>query len=105
MSNFREYIEIINYLQNQYAGSTSLSAWERFENHLNKLNEDKSELGEKIKEMNQQNHELALQQKSLKTQLESVEKLKDKLEQSFGKDDIEKLMEQFRIVTQRSITV
>lgn len=92
---YRDYIEIIDFLQYQYAGSTSLSAWERYETSLNKLNNDQNEVKELITQINDQNEKLKMQHEMLTNRLQIVEQLKDMLEQQIGSDDVQDIMQRF----------
>ncbi|XP_008211366.1 centrosomal protein cep290 [Nasonia vitripennis] len=91
----RDYIEIIDFLQHQYAGSTSLSAWERYEASLNKLNNDRNEVKELISQINDQNENLKIQHETLTSRLQIVEQLKDMLEQQIGSNDVQDIMQRF----------
>ncbi|XP_015607794.1 centrosomal protein of 290 kDa isoform X2 [Cephus cinctus] len=99
----RSYIEIISYLQNQYAGSTSLSALERFNSKLKELMDDRAELDAKLKEAIKSSESLKLQQEILTNRLEVVERLKDILEQKIGSSDVQDLMHRFSENSQQTL--
>ncbi|KAL7306503.1 hypothetical protein TKK_0001202 [Trichogramma kaykai] len=94
-SSNENQIEVIEFLQQQYAGSTSLSSWERFEAAMNKLNSDRKEVKELLGQISDRNNNLEVQRETLSTRLRIVEQLKDILEQQIGKKDVEDTMLKF----------
>lgn len=92
-------------MQHQYAGSTSLSAWERYEAGLNKLNNDRNEVKELISQIHDQNENLKLQHETLTSRLQIVEQLKDMLEQQIGSNDVQDIMQKFATETRQLLTV
>ncbi|XP_058789831.1 centrosomal protein cep290-like isoform X2 [Phymastichus coffea] len=99
----RRYIEIIDFLQHQYAGSTSLSAWERYEIKLNKLNNDRNEVKELILKINEQNENVKIQHETLTSRLQIVEELKNMLEQQIGSGDVQDIMQKFSSATRQTL--
>ncbi|KAJ8673333.1 hypothetical protein QAD02_004595 [Eretmocerus hayati] len=100
----RDYIEIIDFLQYQYAGSTSLSAWERYEANLNRLNNDRNEVKELVTKVNDQNESLKMQHETLANRLQIVEQLKDMLEQQIGSNDVQEVMKKFTSETRQALS-
>ncbi|XP_011504729.1 PREDICTED: centrosomal protein of 290 kDa-like [Ceratosolen solmsi marchali] len=93
--DIKDYIEIIDILQHQYAGSTSLSAWERYEANSNQLRNDQNEVKKLIIKINDQNENLKIQHETLASRLQIVEQLKDILEQQIGSSDVQDIMQKF----------
>lgn len=102
---YRDYVEIIHFLQYQYAGSTSLSAWERYESNLNKLNNDRNEVRELVLKINGQNENLKIQNETLTGRLKIVEELKNMLEQQIGSSDVQTIMQTFSNETRQTLSV
>lgn len=100
-----DFIEIIDFLQHQYAGSTSLSSWERYEASLNKLNNDRNEVKELITKINDQNENIKIQYETLTSRLKIVEQLKDMLEQQIGSSDVQDIIQRFSSETKQALAV
>ena len=105
MFGFRSLLEIIRFLQQQYAGSTSTTAWERYELNLSKLLTDRLEWDKKTQEVNEEYEKVKLQQEILSSRLKIVERLKDMLEQQIGSPDVESIMQRFSEDSQRTLSV
>lgn len=96
---------MIRFLQQQYAGSTSTTAWERYELNLTKLMSDRLEWNQKTQEANEEREKVKLQQEILSSRLQIVERLKDMLEQQIGSPDVQSIMNRFSEDSQRTLSV
>ena len=96
---------MIDFLQNQYAGSTSLSAWERYEAAMNKVNDDKKEVKELLVQINNRNDNLEVQRETLSMRLRIIEQLKDILEQQIGSNSVEEMTIKFTDESRKAIDV
>ncbi|XP_014607132.1 PREDICTED: centrosomal protein of 290 kDa isoform X1 [Polistes canadensis] len=91
----RIYIDIIDFLQSQYAGSSSLSALDRVASTAKKLKKDRIELDMEMKKAKEYSNRVISQQETLTNRLEIVERLKDILEQQIGGESMQDILQQF----------
>lgn len=96
---------MMRFLQRQYAGSTSLTALERYESNLTKLITDREECYKLSQEAKEENEKVKLQHEILSNRLQIVEQLKDILEQQIGSPDVQNLMQRFSEESQRFLSV
>lgn len=82
-----------------------MSAWERYEASLNKLNNDRNEAKELIAKINDQNENIKIQYETLTSRLKIVEQLKDMLEQQIGSSDVQDIMQRFSNETKQILAV
>lgn len=95
----------MRFLQQQYAGSTSLTALERYETNLEKLIADREECQKMTREAKEESEKVNIQQEILSNRLQIVEQLKDILEQQIGSPDVQTLMQRFSEESQRFLSV
>ncbi|XP_043474631.1 centrosomal protein of 290 kDa isoform X2 [Leptopilina heterotoma] len=100
----QSYGEIVRFLQQQYAGSTSLTALERYEKNLEKLIADREECQKMTREAKEESEKVNIQQEILSNRLQIVEQLKDILEQQIGSPDVQTLMQRFSEESQRFLS-
>ncbi|XP_015188923.1 PREDICTED: centrosomal protein of 290 kDa isoform X2 [Polistes dominula] len=91
----RIYIDIIDFLQSQYAGSSSLSALDRVASTAKKLKKDQIELDIEMKKAKEYSNRVVSQQETLTNRLEIVERLKDILEEQIGGESMQDILQQF----------
>ncbi|XP_015122531.1 centrosomal protein cep290 [Diachasma alloeum] len=94
-SKCKVYNEIINFLQTQYSGSTSITSLHRYEDMLQKLNKIREEISTKFKEAKDQNDAVKIHQEALTKRLALVDQLKDILEQQIGTPELQSVMRNF----------
>ncbi|KAK2580640.1 hypothetical protein KPH14_007746 [Odynerus spinipes] len=91
----RIYVDTINFLQNQYIGSSSLSALERVASIAHKLQSDRVELDKEMQKAKEYSNQFLSQQETLKNRLEIVERLREILEQQIGGESVQDMLQQF----------
>ncbi|XP_046435026.1 centrosomal protein of 290 kDa [Neodiprion fabricii] len=91
----RSYLDVIEFLQRQYAGSTSLTALERFESILKKSKVDRLAIDELLKEATKNADNIRTQQDVLAGRLQVVEQLKNILEEQIGNPDVQDIIHRF----------
>lgn len=89
------YENVIDYLKKQYSGFTSLSSLMRYEIMLKNLANDRIKIDLQLKEANDNNEKVKIQQETLTNRLEIVDRLKDILEQQIGSSDLDNLLQKF----------
>ncbi|XP_020710825.2 centrosomal protein of 290 kDa isoform X2 [Athalia rosae] len=94
------YLELIHFLQRQYAASTSLMALERFESMLMKLKSDQSAIEKTMDEVSKIEENAKAQQDLLTGRLQIVEQLKHILEQQIGSPDVQDIIHRFSEASQ-----
>ena len=98
-------MEVIRFMQQQYAGSTSTTAWERYESNLIKLLNEKLQWSKKSQENKDEHNKIKLQQEVLSKRLQIVEHLKDMLEEQIGSPDVQGIIQRFSEDSQRTLNV
>ncbi|CAD1480387.1 unnamed protein product, partial [Heterotrigona itama] len=91
----RMYIDVIGFLQNQYAGSTSISALDRVVSLSMKLKHERRNIDSEVKKTRQCHENAKQQQEMLTNRLQIVESLKDILEQQIGSNSVQDIVQQF----------
>ncbi|XP_043268988.1 centrosomal protein of 290 kDa [Venturia canescens] len=91
----RCYENVIDFLRSQYAGSTSLTALQRFNTMLKNVVADRVEIDRKIAEAEELRESAKLHQELLTDRLAIVERLRDLLEDQIGSNDLESMMQSF----------
>ncbi|XP_046753485.1 centrosomal protein of 290 kDa [Diprion similis] len=91
----RSYLDVIEFLQRQYAGSTSLAALERFESVLKKSKDDQLAIDKLLKEASTNADNIRAQQDVLAGRLQVVEQLKNILEERIGNPDVQNIIHRF----------
>ncbi|KAF7992720.1 hypothetical protein HCN44_005064 [Aphidius gifuensis] len=102
-NRFKNYEEVIEFLQTQYAGSTSMTSLERYENMLQSLMTDRNEISANLKNAKKSSESANIQQETLTNRLEIVERLKDILEQQIGSPDVQSIMNRFSENSQKDL--
>ena len=101
----RMYIDVIGFLQNQYAGSTSISALDRVISLSMRLKHERRNIDSEVKKANEYHENAKQQQEMLTNRLQIVESLKDILEQQIGSNSVHDIMQQFSEYSQYTISV
>lgn len=96
---------MVRFLQQQYAGSTSTTALERYESNLSKFMTDRDEYSKAWQEVKEEREKVKLQQEILCNRLQIVEQLKNILEEQIGNPDVQNLMQRFSENSQRYLSV
>ncbi|KAL2711712.1 centrosomal protein of 290 kDa-like isoform X1 [Vespula squamosa] len=91
----RTYIDVIDFLQSQYAGSSSISSLDRLTSMVEKLKTDRIELDMEMKKAKEFSNRVISQQETLTNRLEIVERLKDILEQQIGGESVQDILQKF----------
>lgn len=99
------YEDAIDFLRSQYAGSTSLTALQRFNETLKKTTADRVEIDKKVKEAEELRESAKLHQELLMDRLGIVERLRDLLEDQIGSYDLESIMQSFSENSQYTLNV
>lgn len=99
------YIEVIGFLQNQYAGSTSISALDRVISLSMKLKDERQNIDSDMKKAKECNENAKQQQETLTSRLQIVESLKDILEQQIGSNSVQDIMQRFSEYSQYTLNV
>lgn len=102
---FRYYIDIIYFLQCQYAGSTSVSGLEKVITLAAKLKTDRQNVDTEMQKVKKCREDVKYEQQLLSTRLEIVERLKDILEQQIGTGSVQNIMEHFAETSQQTVSV
>lgn len=99
------YVEVIGFLQNQYAGSTSISALDRIVSLSVKLRNERQNIDSEMKKAKECHENSKQQQETLNDRLQIVESLKDILEQQIGSNSVQDIMQQFSEYSQYTLNV
>lgn len=99
------YVEIIGFLQNQYAGSTSISALDRVASLSSKLRDERRNIDSEMKKAKECHENVKQQQDMLTNRLQIVESLKDILEQQIGSNSVQDIMQRFSEYSQYTLNV
>ncbi|XP_076766849.1 centrosomal protein 290kDa [Xylocopa sonorina] len=99
----RMYVDVIKFLQNQYAGSTSVSALDRVASLSIKLNDERQSVDSEMKKARDCHEQAKRQQESLTDRLQIVESLKDILEQQIGSNSVQDVMQRFSEYSQYTL--
>nr|XP_050862423.1 centrosomal protein of 290 kDa isoform X1 [Vespula vulgaris] len=91
----RTYIDVIDFLQSQYAGSSSISSLDRLTSMVEKLKTDRIELDMEMKKAKEFSNRVISQQETLTNRLEIVERLKDILEEQIGGESVQDILQKF----------
>ncbi|CAG5073805.1 Similar to cep290: Centrosomal protein cep290 (Drosophila melanogaster) [Cotesia congregata] len=91
----RNYELIIDFLRNQYSGSTSATSLLRYEDLVADLKRNRAEVERQLKEAKETLEKARMQQETLTNRLEIVERLKDILEQQIGSANVEDVIKTF----------
>ncbi|XP_012276740.1 centrosomal protein of 290 kDa [Orussus abietinus] len=100
----RTYLDVIDFLQRQYAGSTSTSALERFDSAQKQLARNRMELEEQLKKAKETSDRAKLQQDELTNRLQIVEQLKAILEEQIGGSNVQDILNRFSENSQQTIS-
>jgi len=98
-------MDIIYFLQCQYAGSTSISTLENIISFAMKLRTDRQNIDAKMQKIKKSYEDIESEQQLLSIRLEIVERLKDILEQHIGADNVQNIMEHFAETSQQTLNV
>ncbi|XP_032687965.1 centrosomal protein of 290 kDa-like isoform X2 [Odontomachus brunneus] len=98
------YMDIIYFLQCQYAGSTSLSSLEKVIALAAKLKMDRRDIDSEMQKVKKCHEDVKYEQQLLSTRLEIVERLKDILEQQIGAGNAQNIMEHFAETSQQTLS-
>lgn len=104
-SQFKNYDGVIEFLQNQYVGSTPMTSLARYENILRQLTKEREEIGVKLRDAKEFGEGVKAQQETLANRLEIVDRLKDILEQQIGSPNVESIMHRFSENSQKDLSV
>lgn len=102
---YRYYIDIIYFLQCQYAGSTSISALEKVTTLAAKLKIDRQNIDVEMQKTKKCHEDVKYEQQCLSARLEIVERLKDMLEQQIGAGSVQNIMEHYAETSQQTLSV
>lgn len=102
---YRYYIDIIYFLQCQYAGSTSISSLEKIITLAAKLKIDRQNIDAEIEKTKKYHEDIKYEQQYLSARLEIVERLKDMLEQQIGAGSVQNIMEHYAEISQQTLSV
>ncbi|XP_026827696.1 centrosomal protein of 290 kDa isoform X2 [Ooceraea biroi] len=97
------YMDVIYFLQCQYAGSTSISALENVIALATKLKIDGQNLDAQVEKTKKSQEDMKSEQQLLSVRLEIVERLKDMLEQQIGAGNVQNIMEHFAETSQQTL--
>lgn len=92
-------------MQNQYAGSTSISALDRIVLLSIKLKDERQTINSEMKKTKECYENVKQQQEMLTNRLKIVENLKDILEQQIGSNNVQDIMQQFSEYSQYTLNV
>lgn len=92
-------------MQNQYAGSTSISALDRIVLLSIKLKDERQTINSEMKKAKECYENVKQQQETLTNRLKIVENLKDILEQQIGSNSVQDIMQQFSEYSQYTLNV
>ncbi|XP_076656438.1 centrosomal protein 290kDa [Halictus rubicundus] len=99
----RTYVDVIGFLQNQYAGCTSISALDRITLLSSKLKDDRQSIDSELANAKESRESAKLQQETLVNRLQIVESLKDILEQQIGSNSVQDIMQRFSEYSQYTL--
>ena len=99
------YMDVIGFLQNQYAGSTSISALDRVVLLSMKLKQERRNIDSEVKKAREYHENAKQQQEMLTNRLQIVESLKDILEQRIGSNSVQDIVQQFSEYSQYTMNV
>ncbi|OAD55251.1 hypothetical protein WN48_05217 [Eufriesea mexicana] len=102
-SRCRMYVEVIGFLQNQYAGSTSISALDRIVSLSVKLRNERENIDSEMKKAIECHENSKQLQETLSNRLQIVESLKDILEQQIGSNSVQDIMQRFSEYSQYTL--
>lgn len=102
---YRYYIDIIYFLQCQYAGSTPISTLEKVITLATKLKTDRQNIDTEIQKIKKCHEDVKYEQQFLSARLEIIERLKDILEQQIGTGSVQIIMERFAESSQKTLSV
>ncbi|XP_018356859.1 PREDICTED: centrosomal protein of 290 kDa-like [Trachymyrmex septentrionalis] len=98
------YIDIIYFLQCQYAGSTSISTLEKVITLAAKLKIDRQNIDAELQNAKKFYEDIKYEQQYLSARLEIVERLKDMLEQQIGAGSVQNIMEHYAETSQQTLS-
>ncbi|CAK9795503.1 Centrosomal protein of 290 kDa [Anthophora quadrimaculata] len=99
----RMYVDIIGFLQNQYAGCTSISALDRVASLLIKLKNERRNIDSEMNKAKECHENVKQQHDMLTNRLQIVESLKDILEQQIGSNSVQDIMQRFSEYSQYTL--
>ncbi|XP_033329753.2 centrosomal protein 290kDa isoform X1 [Megalopta genalis] len=99
----RAYVDVIGFLQNQYAGCTSISALDRITSLSSKLKDERQSIDSELLSAKENRLDTKLQQETLTNRLQIVESLKDILEQQIGSNSVQDIMQRFSEYSQYTL--
>ncbi|XP_043248630.1 centrosomal protein of 290 kDa [Colletes gigas] len=102
-SRCRTYVDIIGFLQNQYAGSSSISALDRIASLSFKLRDERRNIDSELKNARECRESAKVQQETLTNRLQIVESLKDILEQQIGSNSVQDIVQRFSEYSQYTL--
>ncbi|XP_028048311.1 centrosomal protein of 290 kDa isoform X2 [Monomorium pharaonis] len=98
------YIDIIYFLQCQYAGSTSISTLEKVNTLSAKVKIDRQNIDAEMQKAKKCHEDIKYEQQYLSARLEIVERLKDMLEQQIGAGSVQNIMEHYAETSQQTLS-
>ncbi|KYM95179.1 PREDICTED: centrosomal protein of 290 kDa [Cyphomyrmex costatus] len=98
------YVDIIYFLQCQYAGSTSISTLEKVITLAAKLKIDRQNIDAELQNAKKCHEDNKYEQQYLSVRLEIVERLKDILEQQIGAGSVQNIMEHYAETSQQTLS-
>ncbi|XP_011049830.1 PREDICTED: centrosomal protein of 290 kDa [Acromyrmex echinatior] len=98
------YIDIIYFLQCQYAGSTSISTLEKVITLAAKLKIDRQNIDAELQNAKKCHEDIQYEQQYLSARLAIVERLKDMLEQQIGAGSVQNIMEHYAETSQQTLS-
>ncbi|XP_078036495.1 centrosomal protein 290kDa isoform X1 [Augochlora pura] len=99
----RTYVDVIGFLQNQYAGCTSISALDRITLLSTKLKDERQSIDSELVSAKENHLAAKIQQETLTNRLQIVERLKDILEQQIGSNSVQDIMQRFSEYSQYTL--
>ncbi|XP_076288209.1 centrosomal protein 290kDa [Lasioglossum baleicum] len=99
----RTYVDVIGFLQNQYAGCTSISALDRITLLSSKLKDERQSIDSELANAKENRESAKLQQETLVNRLQIVESLKGILEQQIGSNSVQDIMQRFSEYSQYTL--
>lgn len=94
---------IIEFLRNQYSGSTSATSLQRYDDLMTELRKNRAEVNAQLAEANETVEKAKIQQETLTNRLEVVERLKDILEQQIGSVNVDGIIKTFSDNSQNTL--
>ncbi|KAG5322462.1 CE290 protein, partial [Pseudoatta argentina] len=98
------YIDIIYFLQCQYAGSTSISTLEKVITLAAKLKIDRQNIDAELQNAKKCHEGIQYEQQYLSARLAIVERLKDMLEQQIGAGSVQNIMEHYAETSHQTLS-